>query len=597
LLCFAYTIQCIVDKSDTNAVSLWQTDWDPSSASVSRVYYLRQGAGDESVGGIGGVAAFHVSYETMYRYRASTEALANPNTFSLSLYQDGSMRMRYHSILTSLFDTDKFGLWGSRASSAEKSNLHYHREAIDSAVVADGVDIVFCDTSLLVCPVRACVLGGGSLEMYWSGSMLCIALGSGVVDSVQCSWGGGLAVTPGSLGDVGGRQTLRCPAPALNVSDGALLNVDIAVAYAFADTSAAYASAHNLTVLNTDVPGRKRAFAVSDTSSLTGAASGSGSGSALTRHQVMVRYYPAGSAAYSSAAATCGCSAAPSGAGAGAVCDACGVCGGEEGEEAEARAGSVDCNGDCFGRAYVDDCTHCSAGLTLLEPDNSCNLTDGAYLSDPPEEYNEDFTGQLVFIIIVVCCMSCVFSICMYFSRTLFVGDQNPNIGLDFIFIEQTPNQQGILTQQRQRAAASRGLSAFERDALGTVQYSPALFPADSDYSECAICLLNFKPGEVCRILPEPCSHCFHIDCVDKWFEVSPACPLCKRSIKKILLGEPESLSPAQFDIPIHSAADIEQSIVVDPSRSSDLEETSTHSGVELVSVSRSSRDGAYDRV
>ena len=58
------------------------------------------------------------------------------------------------------------------------------------------------------------------------------------------------------------------------------------------------------------------------------------------------------------------------------------------------------------------------------------------------------------------------------------------------------------------------------------------------DPSECPICLAEFRKGEVCRTMPEPCQHTFHKICIDEWFQQSSRCPLCKRSIFSILEEE-----------------------------------------------------------
>uniref|UniRef100_A0A0C9RQ29 TSA: Wollemia nobilis Ref_Wollemi_Transcript_3975_3253 transcribed RNA sequence n=1 Tax=Wollemia nobilis TaxID=56998 RepID=A0A0C9RQ29_9CONI len=48
----------------------------------------------------------------------------------------------------------------------------------------------------------------------------------------------------------------------------------------------------------------------------------------------------------------------------------------------------------------------------------------------------------------------------------------------------------------------------------------------------CCICLLNYKDNEELRELP--CTHFFHVECVDKWLKINASCPLCKLEI-----GEP----------------------------------------------------------
>jgi len=42
----------------------------------------------------------------------------------------------------------------------------------------------------------------------------------------------------------------------------------------------------------------------------------------------------------------------------------------------------------------------------------------------------------------------------------------------------------------------------------------------------CAVCMEEFDVGDTQRVLP--CSHCFHKDCVDRWFRRRRDCPMCR---------------------------------------------------------------------
>lgn len=45
--------------------------------------------------------------------------------------------------------------------------------------------------------------------------------------------------------------------------------------------------------------------------------------------------------------------------------------------------------------------------------------------------------------------------------------------------------------------------------------------------TECAVCLAEFEEGDQLRYLP-PCSHTFHVSCIDEWFRIHSSCPLCR---------------------------------------------------------------------
>lgn len=51
-----------------------------------------------------------------------------------------------------------------------------------------------------------------------------------------------------------------------------------------------------------------------------------------------------------------------------------------------------------------------------------------------------------------------------------------------------------------------------------------------STYDECAICLSQYEEGE--QVKEVPCHHAFHVDCIDKWLNMSNFCPVCKYELK-----------------------------------------------------------------
>lgn len=48
---------------------------------------------------------------------------------------------------------------------------------------------------------------------------------------------------------------------------------------------------------------------------------------------------------------------------------------------------------------------------------------------------------------------------------------------------------------------------------------------------ECCICLAKYKDKEEVRQLP--CSHMFHLKCVDQWLKIISCCPLCKQGLQR----------------------------------------------------------------
>lgn len=46
----------------------------------------------------------------------------------------------------------------------------------------------------------------------------------------------------------------------------------------------------------------------------------------------------------------------------------------------------------------------------------------------------------------------------------------------------------------------------------------------------CCICLSNYLDGE--EIRPLPCSHHFHMVCIDKWLQHNAICPFCTHAVQ-----------------------------------------------------------------
>lgn len=94
--------------------------------------------------------------------------------------------------------------------------------------------------------------------------------------------------------------------------------------------------------------------------------------------------------------------------------------------------------------------------------------------------------------------------------------------------------QQLQLDTQTQRPLGSAGTNQ-----LPTERYKKAV--GSSAVESCAICVDDFKDGDMMRVLP--CNHHFHLVCIDEWLtNHSDLCPLCKEQVPR-----PESADGMQF--------------------------------------------------
>ncbi|XP_024984682.1 putative RING-H2 finger protein ATL35 [Cynara cardunculus var. scolymus] len=62
----------------------------------------------------------------------------------------------------------------------------------------------------------------------------------------------------------------------------------------------------------------------------------------------------------------------------------------------------------------------------------------------------------------------------------------------------------------------------------------------------CAVCLHHVAGGERYRKLPL-CHHCFHVECIDPWFELKSTCPLCRSQLPLNLLPPRTQQEPPSF--------------------------------------------------
>ncbi|KAI3669198.1 hypothetical protein L6452_40425 [Arctium lappa] len=78
---------------------------------------------------------------------------------------------------------------------------------------------------------------------------------------------------------------------------------------------------------------------------------------------------------------------------------------------------------------------------------------------------------------------------------------------------------------------ANTGIKKKALKTFPTVRYWEGLKLPGLD-KECVICLSEFVPEELVKILPK-CNHGFHVQCIDKWLSSHSSCPTCRHSLKE----------------------------------------------------------------
>ncbi|XP_050220077.1 E3 ubiquitin-protein ligase At4g11680 [Mercurialis annua] len=101
-----------------------------------------------------------------------------------------------------------------------------------------------------------------------------------------------------------------------------------------------------------------------------------------------------------------------------------------------------------------------------------------------------------------------------------------------------------VLGYNMQMGSAERGASDDQISSLPSWKYKAGDTNSEDDNDvdcnstlvanddpECCICLAKYKDKEEVRQLP--CSHMFHLKCVDQWLRIISCCPLCKQELER----------------------------------------------------------------
>ncbi|KAH8518909.1 hypothetical protein H0E87_000676 [Populus deltoides] len=100
-----------------------------------------------------------------------------------------------------------------------------------------------------------------------------------------------------------------------------------------------------------------------------------------------------------------------------------------------------------------------------------------------------------------------------------------------------------VLGYNMNMGSAERGASDDQISSLPSWRYKAADTNSEfrnnadcnstiaSEDLECCICLAKYKDKEEVRKLP--CSHMFHLKCVDQWLRIISCCPLCKQGLER----------------------------------------------------------------
>eukprot|EP01034_Spumella_vulgaris_P021630 gene21630-27669_t len=540
---------CVLFSTSSNVVAPWFASWNASASGSMSVRLQSEGDGTEIHGMRG--SALHVMFSDMVPDSAPSVAAnqSNSSSFSASIFEDGSVRLSYFDVQPlHAHSSDFSGLWGAVVTEEPTNGqARYHLENVSRLLLGEGgVDVLYCPFSTVACIPQSCVSAGDLVSIRWNGTDSCSALGGNETIGLFCEWAGGavnrtVARMVPSLLNTSEPSVVQCEVPHMDFSNGQVLFVDLVVEAVYSssalDDTWRYLSDQRIEY---DSRQLKTVYGVV-----------LGNGTELARTNLQVRYYND-----SSSRKTCGCSALPTYAG--YYCDSLNVCGGGN--------ATKDCAGSPFGSAYESGCGVCSGGLTGVTPVFACPSDSGGnFLS---------LISQTIILLMIICCMTFITSTASFSIRRMLAQRHlEEGGGGDDLFEEYTGGELRDVPR-----TTPTGLSEFECEALGQVVFTTEFYlahkkaqleamhgvqgvssekfadgvsvpPPSSSNCDCSICLMDILEGNVCRVLPDPCGHVFHLACIDQWFKQSTKCPLCKRNMKSILVGDDE-----EDDFPVRTA-------------------------------------------
>jgi len=205
-----------------------------------------------------------------------------------------------------------------------------------------------------------------------------------------------------------------------------------------------------------------------------------------------------------------------------AVCDACGVCGGE--------GNSRDCAGVCLGSAAVDDCGICSGGSTLLVPNVDKDCKGVCFGTDMScrrgiviEKNSADSAQTFLFVVflVIVSLAICTFVGLLSFNFWKNRIEERNRVMFNLM---DDPSQLGLHAGLSPEIMERQKLVSFNEE-LSEIKSAPG------GKESCAICTEDHKPGEQVRIL-SPCHHIFHDACIGRWLSTSTICPVCRQELR-----------------------------------------------------------------
>lgn len=138
-----------------------------------------------------------------------------------------------------------------------------------------------------------------------------------------------------------------------------------------------------------------------------------------------------------------------------------------------------------------------------------------------------------------------------------------------------------LCTSQRDRV--ERAIQGMHKFALSRVS---------ENWTQCPICLDDFAMGNEVRSLP--CTHTFHVACIDAWLRLNVKCPHCRSSVFPELDPDRSNVSrlvPSRSrHFPTNHASDLQHGaahVVSIPRSETDIPRTRNSGGPHIMTLNQ----------
>ena len=89
-----------------------------------------------------------------------------------------------------------------------------------------------------------------------------------------------------------------------------------------------------------------------------------------------------------------------------------------------------------------------------------------------------------------------------------------------------------LMAWEASRGSVSTGMSKQRLGRLPERAYlGQGVDALKGEEASCSVCMSEYEQGEKITVLP--CFHSFHSECVNRWLESKPTCPVCMRDVRQ----------------------------------------------------------------